>query len=45
MPGNENIELSAPVGIVRRRPTFGTAATAEAPDDEDRAMEFHGDAG
>jgi predicted Zn finger-like uncharacterized protein len=41
LPGGENIELSAPVELTA---VPDTAAAAEPPDDEARAMEFHGDA-
>jgi predicted Zn finger-like uncharacterized protein len=44
LPGNENIELSAPVELTAV-PDPPPAATGEAAgDDEARAMEFHGDA-
>ncbi|MGH8204423.1 MAG: DUF3426 domain-containing protein, partial [Steroidobacteraceae bacterium] len=54
LPGGENIELSAPVelAVVAERPPAEEAKAAvesepvedEEPDDEARAMEFHGDA-
>jgi len=40
MPGNENIELSAPIELV----ALPAAPSAEAANDEALAMEFHGDA-
>jgi predicted Zn finger-like uncharacterized protein len=48
LPGNENIELSAPVELAAV-PDLSPAEPAEArpdeePDDEARAMEFHGSA-
>ena len=44
MPGSENIELSSPVELAAVPDLPPAAATAETPEDEDRALEFHGDA-
>ena len=44
LPGNENIELSSPVELTAVPDLPPAAPVDEAPDDESRAMEFHGDA-
>ncbi len=44
LPGNENIELSSPVELAAVPDLPRPVDTAEPPDEEERAMEFHGDA-
>ncbi len=44
LPGSENIELSSPVELAAVPDVPRPADTAETPEDEERAMEFHGDA-
>jgi predicted Zn finger-like uncharacterized protein len=47
LPGTENIELSAPVELAAvpdSIPATSEDAAEDAPDDEARALEFHGDA-